>query len=232
MNATERTARRTHTDSPPLPKPDPRLADLRFARVMGAGDWLALPPATRRRFSKRLSGGRMVAYAGEITDMRMSRAGRLLAHLLRPLGAPLPLSAEVGIPSIVTVSEDTATGGQFWTRVYGWRGRFPQVIRSAKGFAGPTGLEEYLGYGFGISLRTRVEDGTLHFDSAGYFIRAFGRRLTIPRVLVPLKLVIGHEDGAGGRFIFSLRLTVPVLGELIWQAGTFAEVTPPPPVTG
>ena len=74
----------------------------------------------------------------------------------------------------VTVSEDAEAGGQFWTRIYGRRRGFPQVIHSSKRFAGPTGLEEYIGRGFGIALRVEVEDEALHFLSDHYFVKLGG----------------------------------------------------------
>ncbi len=62
-------------------------------------------------------------------------------------------------PALVAVVEDERLGGQSWTRLYARPGRFPQTIHSAKRFRGPTGLEEYVGYGIGMALRVTVEDG-------------------------------------------------------------------------
>ena len=72
---------------------------------------------------------------------------------MRLIGGPLPIDrASVHVPSVVTVTEDKASGGQIWTRIYGRRKGFPQVVHSSKRFAGPTGLEEYVGYGVGMTL--------------------------------------------------------------------------------
>ncbi len=55
------------------------------------------------------------------------------------------------MPAVVSVTEEAAKGGQFWTCPYGRARGFHQVIHSSKRFAGATGLEEYLGRGFGIA---------------------------------------------------------------------------------
>ena len=51
------------------------LGDLRFRALMREDDWASLPPAIRRRFSKRLAGGESVVYGGEVLETWMSRAG-------------------------------------------------------------------------------------------------------------------------------------------------------------
>jgi hypothetical protein len=141
-------------DGAPAPraKTRPDLGDLRFRALMAEAEWDCLPSPIRRRFSKRLGGGQTIVYAGEILQSRTSRAGWCLVQLARLIGGPLPLTTDIHVPSVVTVTEDMATGGQIWTRLYARRNGFPQVVHSSKRFAGPTGLEEYVGRGIGMTL--------------------------------------------------------------------------------
>lgn len=194
-----------------------------FRRLLGPDRWSALPAAVRARFRRRIAAGACVTYVGEVAECRMNLVGRLLANLARLVGAPLPLHRDTGVPACVTVTEDMAGGGQFWTRQYGRRAGFPQVIFSAKRFAGPTGIEEYLGLGFGIALRLRADDGVLWFLSDHYFLRLGRLRLRFPRWLRPGDLAIGHVDCGGGRFAFVLDLTHPLAGELIHQVAMFQD---------
>jgi len=194
-----------------------------FRNLLGAECWDALPATVRARFRRRIEAGACVTYVGEIAECRMSGLGWLLANLARLVGAPLPLHRDTGVPACVTVTEDMAGGGQFWTRQYGRRRGFPQVIFSAKRFAGPTGIEEYLGLGLGIALRMAAEDGVLWFLSDHYFLRLGKLRLRFPRWLRPGDLAIGHVDCGGGRFAFTLDLTHPIAGELIHQLAVFAD---------
>jgi hypothetical protein len=192
-----------------------------FRRLLGS-EWNALPAAVRRRFAWHIGAGACVAYVGEVVDCRIHPAGWLLAQAARIIGAPLPLTRDTGVAASVSVTGDIAGGAQYWTRQYGRRHGFPQVIHSAKQFAGPTGLEEYLGLGIGIALRLRVADGALLFESDHYFVRLPGLRLRIPCALLG-QLTIGHTDLDGGRFAFSLDLVHPLLGELVHQVAVFAD---------
>ena len=81
---------------------------------------------------------------------------------------------------VVTVTEDAASGGQIWTRICARSSGFPQVIHSAKRFAGPTGLEEYVGYGVSMALRISVEHEALVFRSVGYSLQVGPLRLPLP----------------------------------------------------
>lgn len=198
-------------------------ADNRFHRLVPDADWNALPADVRRRFSKRLSGTSVASYSGEIVWTRLSRAGWLLAQLCRLIGAPLPTDAGGPMPAAVMVSEDRARGGQCWTRLYGRAHGHPQVIHSAKSFAGPTGLEEHIGGGFGMALGVRAEADALIFASDHYFWQVAGLRFRIPRWLSPGTTVVTHQHLGGGRFAFDLKITHPLFGELLNQHALFRD---------
>jgi hypothetical protein len=205
--------------------PDTIFGDFRFRALLSDGDWQSLPPATRRRFSKRLADGNTAVYVGEVVEVGFSRIGWWLAQMARLIGGPLPISADTGVPSIVTVTEDAATGGQVWTRLYARRRGFPQVIHSAKRFEGKTGLEEYLGYGVGMALRIFVDGRALQFRSAGYFLQLGRLKFALPAWLAPGALTVTHTDLGGGEFQFALEIIHPRFGMLVRQSAVFRETT-------
>lgn len=200
------------------------LGDLRFRALLGPAQWAALAPAIRGRFSKRLADSRTALYAGEISETRMTRIGWLLAQAARLVGGPLPLDRHAGQPATVAVTEDRASGGQFWTRIYGRRRGFPQVIHSSKRFRGPTGLEEYLGHGVGMALTLRADGDALHFESDHYFLQLGPLRLRLPAWLSPGATTVSHIDHGGGRFTFRLEVRHRLLGVLILQTGLFQDI--------
>jgi hypothetical protein len=202
---------------------DPALVDLRFRTLLGAERWNRLPAAVRARFSKRLSGSAAATYVGRVTELSMNRAGRILSQLLRVIGAPLPICLDTDVASVVTVTEDASTGGQVWTRLYARRDGFPQVIHSAKRFAGPTGLEEYVGFGIAMALTLSVEGEALAFHSAGYSLRLGRLRLPLPNWLSPGELTVTHRETEPGAFEFALRLRHPLFGELLRQLGSYRD---------
>ncbi|MFD1333654.1 DUF4166 domain-containing protein [Methylopila musalis] len=200
-----------------------RLVDLRFRALLGPVEWETLPADVRRRFSKRLSGSDAAIYVGRITELAMNRAGRMLSQVLRVIGAPLPICLDTDVASVVTVTEDAATGGQIWTRLYARRDGFPQVIHSAKRFAGPTGLEEYVGYGVAMPLTLSAEEGALVFRSAGYVLRLGRFRLPLPGWLSPGALTVIHRETGEGAFEFTLDLRHPLFGALLRQSGSYRD---------
>ena len=203
---------------------DHALGDLRFRALLSEAQWHSLPFSIRQRFSKRLAGGATVVYAGEVLETWMSRAGWWLAQAARLVGGPLPLTRVTHAPSVVTVTEDKRSGGQIWTRLYACRSGFPQVVHSAKRFAGPTGLEEYVGRGVGMTLAVDVREGALIFRSRDYFFQALGLRFVLPRWLRPGALSVTHAELPDHKFSFTLQIIHPRFGLLIRQMALYREV--------
>ena len=199
------------------------LGDLRFRNLIGEAAWARLPEAVRRRFSKRVAPGDALFYRGTVVATELSRAGGILAFLTRAIGSPLPLTKGATGPALVIVMEDERLGGQSWTRIYARPGRCPQTVHSAKRFRGPTGLEEYVGYGIGMALQVAVEDQALVFRSAHYFLQIGSWRARLPRLLEPGEMQITHRDEGWGTFSFRLRLTHPLLGLLVHQLAYFSD---------
>ena len=205
-------------------EPTSELADVRFRALMRAEDWASLPPAIRRRFSTRLAGGQTLVYAGEVLESWMSRAGWWLAQAARLIGGPLPLTRDAHVPSVVTVTE--GMGGQIWTRLYARRKGFPQIVHSSKRFAGPTGLEEYVGCGVGMTLTVYARDGALVFRSENYFLQLFGRRFFLPAWLSPGTLYVTHAELFDRKFSLTLQIFHPRFGLIIRQMAMFREIAP------
>jgi len=180
--------------------------------VMGAFDTLYHHELTERlawrpsqRHELRLHGVRNLLYTALFLTLGWSEPHGILAMLL------------------VAVTEDMAGGGQVWTRLYARRAGFPQIIHSAKRFAGPTGLEEHVGFGIGMALTVHTVEAALIFRSAGYFVQLLGRRIALPRWLSPGALTVTHGELSDGWFSFTLELVHPRFGALIRQTAVFRE---------
>lgn len=209
---------------PVLLRDDDRVGqDNRYRQRLGEAGWLRLPAAVRRRFSKSLADGEQTIYRGDVVVMELSRTGYLLAQLARLAGAPLPFTPDALGATVVIVTEVAERGGQIWSRIYPRPGRFPQVIHSLKRFAGPTGLEEYLGLGLVMHLTLHEEAGQLVFRSAGYELKIgrFGFRL--PAWLEPGRCTVTHRNETDDRFSFTLTLDHPWFGRLAHQVAFFRE---------
>lgn len=213
----------SQADAPPADL-DTGVIDLRFRALVGEDGWSRLPAAVQRRFSKRLPAGAVLLYSGAVLETRLSRFGKVLSFLARLVGAPLPLEDGMTGAATVAVMENAGLGGQSWTRTYARAGKFPQVIHSAKCFAGSTGLEEHVGNGIGMSLSVTEQDGMLSFRSVRYFL-AWGRmRVPVPRFLEPGTMEVVHKDEGGGAFLFTLVLRNRWLGVLVQQTARFRDM--------
>ena len=201
------------------------IGDLRFRALLSGSAWASLPQSVRKRFSKRLCDGASAVYAGRVTAIEISNPGRILAQCLRLIGAPLPLSCKPGAASVVTVTEDAASGGQNWTRLFARKPGFPQIIHSVKRFSGPTGLEEYVGFGISMALTSSVEDGTLVFRSSRYCLAFRNWRIPLPRWICPGDLTVAHKEVTPTSFLFTLHLEHKVFGRLVHQEALYDEAS-------
>src|SRR4051794_11860687 len=83
--------------------------------------------------------------------------------------------------------------------------------------------EEYLGYGVGMALRIAVDNQSLQFRSAGYFLQLGRLKLRWPAFCSPGALTVRHTDLGQGEFRFTLELVHPRLGILVRQSAVFRE---------
>ena len=203
--------------------PKDSLGDLRFRSLLSDTEWRSLPSSVRQRFSKRVADKKTVVYVGQVLEARFSTMGWILAQAARLIGGPFPISKDIDVASVVSVTEDFSEDGQIWTRLYARRGGFPHIVHSSKRFTGPTGLEEHVGFGVGMTLRVAVEDGALTFRSDRYFVDAVGIRLYLPRWISPGALMVTHREADDGRFTFLLEVSHPRFGTLIRQLAAFRE---------
>ncbi len=217
---TARQTRQVQATSPAHP-----VGDARFCLLLGRENWDRLPAPVRARFSKRLNDGKTALYSGMVLRASMHPLGWLLAQAARLVGAPLPTRPDVDVPAAVSVTEDTATGGQTWTRIYGRPTGFPQVINSVKRFTGPTGLEEHVGRGIGMALQVSSDDQGITFKSDHYFLQLGAVRLRLPRWLSPGTVTVKHVEQGDGAFLFELTLEHPLIGTLLQQTALFHDTT-------
>ena len=197
-----------------LDKPDAipatDIGEIRFRQLLKKSEWNKLPAKVRRRFDKRVRHGESQIYKGYVSHTHMNTVGWMLAQALRIFGAPLPIDrANTGHAAVVTVTDDAKGCGQFWTRQYGRTAGFPQVIHSSKHFAGPTGLEEHIGGGIGMTLELAVENRVLLFKHVRYFCTLFGLRIYLPEWLEPGALTVSHTDC--GAPVSYTHLTLPTI---------------------
>lgn len=198
---------------------------LRYPLLLGP-TWRLLPPQLQSRFTGYKPPRQQIIYQGRVHETRHSFAGRCLTKLAAFIGSPLPFSLSARGPATVIVREAADFNGQYWTRVYPTSKGTPQVIHSVKKFAGPTGLMEMISPHIAVCLKLKASRQALTFTSAGYLL-VFGRwHLPLPNWLSPGRLTVIHRQTGLRKFRFTLALTHPLFGDLVYQTGIFEEITP------
>ena len=188
-----------------------------YASLLGPS-WSKLPVRTRARFGVERE---MVCYHGRVVVSDCTLLGRLFRQLARLVGSPLPFDGTIGPATVVVMA--TGGGSSSWTRVYRRNGGRAQAIRSVKRFDGPTGLEEYLGFGLCMALRVRADNASLLFESAGYSWALGNARIPLPSWLTPGRLLVRSTELAAPCFRFCLTLSHPRFGEVLRQEAVFED---------
>jgi Domain of unknown function (DUF4166) len=195
--------------------------DTRYRDLLPTEDWARLPLSVQTRFMRHLAPNETKLFSGAVVKTELSKLGRILVFILRPLNIIPAHHGAIG-PSTVVVTEGTDAASQTYTRLYGRANGAAQIITSTKCFT-PNGLIEKLGHGLLMQLAISVEDHALVFASTGYQWSAFGRTITLPRWLSPGHARIEHRDLDGERFRFSLTLTHPLFGQLVEQVAEYRD---------
>lgn len=207
--------------------PTASITELRFRRLLNDIQWAKLPKAIKKRFSHKPLTGHTKVYHGKIIETNMNWIGKTLSRVMLLLGGSLPLDTNNGgAEALVTVSAYNGANGndaQVWTRQYARRNRAPQIIQSRKQFSGPTGLEEFLGQGIGMTLKLEATDNALLFIAERFFVEIFGRRIYLPKALNPGALTISHINQTDNTFIFGMTLVHPLFGKLVSQSILFTD---------
>ncbi len=194
-----------------------------FAGLLGER-WLFLPPATRRRFLRKIEAGGLCP---------LSRRSRRMPD--QPGGVAAGAGRAVDRRAVAAGHGHRRLGQRKRHRRCRWPGAildaaiwsctevFHRLSTAPSALPEPTGIEEYLGLGVGIALRLEEAGSALLFVSDHYFLKLGGLRVKLPNWAMPGALTVGHMDIGGGRFVFSLDLVHPLLGELVHQLCVFAD---------
>lgn len=191
--------------------------------LIGAAAWRRLAPAIRERFGKSPAKDEVRIYRGTMEKVTCTWFGLALAHLGRPLGAPMAWKTGEKVPCDVHVYEDPR-GGVVWERRYDFGDPRSVVAKTTKRCDGRGRLLECFGVAAGMTLRVFEKDGELHFLSENFFLRLGNWKVVLPVLLSPGTLHVAQKDEGEGEFRFTMDVEHPVLGRIAAQDGVFRQV--------
>lgn len=195
-----------------------------FKKSLGP-EWQKLHPDIRKRFRANPSPDQPLRYAGMLTELRCSIAGKLLGYLTRPMigGALIPFN-DADFPVDIEVYSEPGSDAIFKRRVYHLNGRRSIEFTSYMREGDRGEVLEYVGMGLGMKLLLSVRDANLHFASDGYFWEFMGHRIPLPGLLTPGKTHLVHRNEGPAQFSISIEIRHRWFGTTFTQAGVFTEV--------
>jgi hypothetical protein len=193
-----------------------------YRSLLGDDAWARLHPDIQMRFSTKYAH-RSVTYRGVMTQIYLSRSGKLLAHLCRLIGTPLALYSGIGIPVEVKVYPHRKLGGMTWDRYYHYPNKKINRVKSTKCIQKDNRLIEVTGSGFGMYLTVYEKNSAIYFESTQYFLQLGQFKIPIPALLTPGKTIVRQSVIIDGEFAFRFEAVHPWLGKVFEQCGYFQE---------
>ncbi len=207
------------------PKTGPQTdGAINIPALLGPRSWSRLPQAVRDRLANPVRAGESITYHGTMHKATATGFGKLMAIIARLAGAPVAHLTGPDVPCEVKLYHDKKRGGTVWERVYHFDSKTVRAATTKKAANDGSSLECFgnaLGLGSGMVLDIFEAGTALHFVSRHFFIEIFGLRLKLPQVLNPGQPVVTHRDLGHGTFQFLMTVTHLLLGEIMFQDGTF-----------
>ncbi len=194
-----------------------------FAKILGKAQWSRLPPLVRRRFEREDAGFKERIYAGQMSVIRATKLGKLLAFFCQIIGTPVvPLTGK-NVGMFVRLFNVPSVRGIAWERIYRFDNHPIITVRSTKMLGDANTLVEMLGFGLRMPLQLSEKNGDLYFESTGYFFQWGWLKIPLTHWFPPGKTTVIHRDLGNGKFNFILQTNHPWFGEMFYQEGSFQD---------
>jgi hypothetical protein len=213
----------SYTHQAPLTAAPPPSEGELFKKILGRA-WLQLHPDIQRRFDKNPLPGKSLHYLGALSELRCSWFGKILGHLTQPIvqGALIPYS-DTDFPVEIEVYAKPGDPAIYKQRIYRLHGRRPIQFTSFMRESAAGEVLEYVGRGLGMKLVLSVANGSLHFQSDGYFWEVLGRRIPLPGLFTPGKTFLWHHNDTPEQFNIRIEIRHCLFGTTFTQVGVFRE---------
>lgn len=183
-------------------------------------NWHQLHPNVQRRFNRLPTEHKPIIYKGVMKQVQRSKAGWLFAFLTRIIGNPLTPYQAQNVPMTVELSTKPGKKGVYWKRTYLFDNRKAYTVTSVKKDEDGR-MMECVGGGFGMFLDIYAHEGALHFKSTRFFWKFLKFYIPLPHLITPGRTHVIHKDLGQGKFLFTISMDHPILGQTFFQTGTF-----------
>ena len=196
-----------------------------FKKIMGH-KWNNLHPNIQERFNHKASPTQPLQFVGELTELRCSFWGKILAYLTQPFiaGALIPYNSNQCAVDIDVYTEEHSSF-LYKKRLYKIPNRKPIEFISYMTESKTGDILEYVGCGIGMKLLVFEKETNLHFKSDGYFIDIGLCCLPIPKLFSPGDIYLIHINEGKDKFRIVIDITHKWLGKMFLQKGIFHSVS-------